>query len=884
MSTVAEIFQTMSYGPAPEAAGPALAWLSGHHNRFDLFIDNRWTPPQPNGKDASPYFESTNPATAKPLAQIAQAGAADVDAAVRAARAALPGWRALPGHARARYLYALARQVQKHARLLAVLETLDNGKPIRESRDIDIPLVARHFAYHTGWAQLMHEELPGYEPVGVVGQIIPWNFPLLMLAWKIAPALAMGNTVVLKPAEFTSLSALRFAEIMAEVGLPPGVVNIVTGDGRTGELLVKHPDVDKIAFTGSTEVGRLIRRATAGTGKRISLELGGKSPFLVFDDADLDSVVEGVVDAIWFNQGEVCCAGSRLLVQEDVAEELIARLQARMERLRMGDPMDKAMDIGAIVAPVQLERIRRLVDQGVAEGAKMWQPSWSLPREGYFFPPTLFTGVAPASTIAQVEIFGPVLVTMTFRSPAEAVALANNTAFGLAASIWSENINLALDVARKVKAGSVWINSTNLFDAASGFGGYRESGYGREGGPEGLWEYIRRSPVAAAVPAAGKPGNGTFASRWPRRAASGPTVARVAQTETDAGSAPVATQAVAEDVTEAFRSGANGQHLGLARLNAEESAAVGSNGAAPGGPASAPLAPNIHETLSSPDGIPAIDRTAKLYIGGKQARPDSGYSLPVLGHDGRLLGEVGEGNRKDIRNAVEAAATATGWAASTAYNRAQVLYYLAENLSGRAAEFAARLVAATAIGAEEAAAEVEASIERLFTYAAWADKYDGRVAQTPIRGLTIAIPEPIGVLGIVCPDERPLLSLLSLLAPAIAMGNTVVVVPSERHPLTATDLYQVLDTSDVPAGVVNIVTGPRESLALILAAHDNVDALWYHGTEQGAGAVEMASAGNLKRTWTHGTPVDWRDPTTGAGEEFLRQATQVKNIWAPYGE
>ena len=495
--------------------------------------------------------------------------------------------------------------------------------------------------------------------------------------------------------------------------------------------------------------------------------------------------------------------------------------------------------------------------------------------------------MAPASTIAQVEIFGPVLVTMTFRSPAEAVALANNTAFGLAASIWSENINLALDVARKVKAGSVWINSTNLFDAASGFGGYRESGYGREGGPEGLWEYIRRSPVAAAVPAAGKPGNGTFASRWPRRAASGPTVVRAAQPETDAPGAPVAIQTVAEDVTEAFRSGANGQHLGLARLNAEESAAMGSNGSGPGVLASAPLAMSGHETPASSDGLPSIDRTAKLYIGGKQARPDSGYCLPVLGHDGRPLGEVGEGNRKDIRNAVEAASAASAaasWAASTAYNRAQVLYYLAENLSGRAAEFAARLVAATGVGAEEAAAEVEASIERLFIYAAWADKYDGRVAQTPIRGLTIAIPEPIGVLGILCPDERPLLSLLSLLAPAIAMGNTVVVVPSERHPLTATDLYQVLDTSDVPAGVVNIVTGPRASLALILAAHDNVDALWYHGTEQGAGAVEMASAGNLKRTWTHGTPVDWRDPGTGAGEEFLRQATQVKNIWAPYGE
>ncbi|HWE64275.1 MAG TPA: aldehyde dehydrogenase family protein, partial [Chloroflexota bacterium] len=339
MSTVAEIFQTMAYGPAPEAAAPALAWLEAHHAQFDLFINNQWVAPQSNGQAAT-YFESINPATGKPLARVAQAGAADVDVAVRAARAALPAWRALPGHARARYLYALARQVQKHARMLAVLETLDNGKPIRETRDIDIPLVARHFAYHAGWAQLMASALPGYEPVGVVGQIIPWNFPLLMLAWKMAPALAMGNTVVLKPAEFTSLSALAFAELVQEVGLPPGVVNIVTGDGRTGELIVNHAEVDKIAFTGSTEVGRLIRRATAGTGKRLSLELGGKSPFLVFDDADLDSAVEGVVDAIWFNQGQVCCAGSRLLVQEDSADRLLEKLRARMERLRVGDPLD----------------------------------------------------------------------------------------------------------------------------------------------------------------------------------------------------------------------------------------------------------------------------------------------------------------------------------------------------------------------------------------------------------------------------------------------------------------------------------------------------------------------------------------------------------------
>ncbi|MGH3995382.1 MAG: aldehyde dehydrogenase family protein, partial [Pseudonocardiaceae bacterium] len=339
---------------------------------------------------------------------------------------------------------------------------------------------------------LMEREMPGRVPVGVIGQIIPWNFPLLMLAWKIAPALAMGNTVVLKPAEFTSLTALRFAELCDEVGLPAGVVNIITGDGRAGEAIVAHQDVDKIAFTGSTEVGRLIRTATAGSGKKLSLELGGKSPFIVFPDADFDSVVEGVVDAIWFNQGQVCCAGSRILVQEGVADRLVAKLKARMETLRVGDPLDKAVDMGAIIAPVQLEKIQGLVRRGEEEGARLWQPSWSCPREGWFFPPTLFTEVSPAATIAQVEIFGPVVVLMTFRTPVEAVELANNTRYGLAASLWTENINLALDVAPQLKAGTVWINCTNVFDAASGFGGYRESGFGREGGREGLREYVRR--------------------------------------------------------------------------------------------------------------------------------------------------------------------------------------------------------------------------------------------------------------------------------------------------------------------------------------------------------------------------------------------------------
>jgi len=816
---VKEIFETMEYGPAPEAAAPGLAWIQ-ERTPLNLFINNQWVKPA-----GGQYIDSINPATGKRLAQIAAATSADVDAAVAAARAAFETWSRAPGHVRARYIYAIARHIQKHARLLAVLESLDNGKPIRETRDIDIPLVARHFYYHAGWAQLMESELPGYQPVGVVGQIIPWNFPLLMLAWKIAPALAMGNTVVLKPARYTSLTALKFAEIVQEIGLPPGVVNILTGEAsQVGEALVRHPGINKIAFTGSTDVGRSIRRATAGSGKKLSLELGGKSPFIVFDDADLDSVVEGVVDAIWFNQGQVCCAGSRLLVQENIADRLIEKLRERMEHLRIGDPLDKAVDIGAIVSPGQLKEIQRLVNTGVEEGAVMWQPSWACPTEGYFFPPTLFTNVSPATTIAQVEIFGPVLVSMTFRTPAEAVELANNTRYGLAASVWSENINLALDVAPKLKAGTVWINCTNLFDATSGFGGYRESGFGREGGKEGLYEYVR--------------------PKW-----------------------------------ETLEAPAKEFHI------AEESAST--NGSRPAVSADEDREFEGGEQLL--DGytpmFPAIDRTPKMFIGGKQTRPDSGYSRDVYDPQGQVIGQVGEGNRKDIRNAVEAAHAAGGWAAGTTHNRAQILYYIAENLSVREEEFARRIVQQTGRSYADAAAEVQAAISRLFSYAAWADKYEGAVHRPPLRGVALAMPEAIGVIGMACPEEHPLLGFVSLVAPAIAMGNTIVVIPSQVAPLSATDCYQVLETSDLPAGVVNIVTGDRDLLSQVLAEHDDVDAMWYFGPAEGCKRVELASAGNMKRTWvSYGHPRGWMDTAQGEGEEFLREATQVKNIWVPYGE
>jgi aldehyde dehydrogenase (NAD+) len=825
MSTVRQIFETMEYGPAPEAADIAIEWLNKHGNRFGPFIAGDFQH-VPDGQT----FESINPRNGQPIATLAQCGQAEVDAAVAAAAGAFPRWSALSGHLRARYLYAIARQIQKHSRLFAVLETLDNGKPIRESRDIDIPLVARHFYHHAGWAQLLTEEFPDYQSIGVCGQIIPWNFPLLMLAWKIAPALAAGNTVVLKPAEFTSLTALLFAEVLQQMKLPAGVVNIITGDGSTGELLVNHPGIQKLAFTGSTEVGRIIRKATAGTGKKLSLELGGKSPFIVFEDADLDSVVEGVVDAIWFNQGQVCCAGSRLLVQEGIARRLEQKLRARMETLRVGDPLDKAIDIGAIVAPVQLQRIERLVEQGKAEGATCWQPSWAVPQEGYFYPPTLFTNVEPASQIAQVEIFGPVLVSITFRTPSEAVELANNTVYGLAASVWTENVNLALDIAPKLKAGVVWINSTNMFDAASGFGGYRESGFGREGGKEGMYEYL--------VP------------RWEK-------------TDSDAsdGAAGVSNDGAKSE---------NARNAGSEPDIAEREVQL----------VRGPLTESADESLK-----PGIDRSPKLYIGGKQVRPDSGYSFAVKDGSGKYCGEVGLGNRKDIRNAVEAANKAASWSQATAHLRAQILYYLAENLATRAGEFKERLAMSPGHSRELAEREITKAIERLFYYAAWADKYDGRVHPVPFRNVTLAMPEPWGVLGIVCPPEQPLLSFISLVAPTLALGNRLIVIPSWRYPLVVTDFYQVLDTSDVPGGVVNLVTGDANELGRVLAQHDDVAALWCVGSKALSEQIERDSSGNLKSTWVNfGKTRDWFDDRQGQGKEYLRRATQIKNIWVPYGE
>ena len=785
MNNIIKNFKNIKYGPAPEDDKDVLKWIKNLSSPNRIYINGKWTLSK-----SSKTLQAINPSTNSKLFKLVVSSKKDVDSAVIAANKAYPKWSKLSSYKRSQYLYALARLIQKHARFLSVLESIDNGKPIRETRDIDIPLVARHFYYHAGWAAKSKDSV---KSLGVVGQIIPWNFPLLMLAWKIAPAIACGNTVVLKPAEYTSLTAIFFAELCMKAKLPNGVINIVTGDGSTGQHITNHPLVKKIAFTGSTEVGKKIIASTSNTNKKLTMELGGKSPFIVFEDADLDSAVEGVVDAIWFNQGQVCCAGSRLLIQESIEKKFIKKLKQRMEKLRVGNPLDKSIDIGAIVAPVQLKKIDSLVKKGVKEGAKLWQPSWSCPKEGLFYPPSLFTNVMPASYIAQIEIFGPVLTSLTFRTPSEAVAIANNTPYGLAASIWSENINLALDVAPKVKAGVIWINSTNLFDAACGFGGFKESGFGREGGSEGIRAYTKINlPV---VRGSKKTNNKIKIS------------------------------------------------------------------------------------------LPMIDRTPKLYIGGKQKRPDGGYSFPLNAVNNSFICDIAQANRKDVRDSVEIAAKSFAKQLSN-FNRSQILFYLAENLQQREKTFVDLLVALCGSSPVNASKEFSQSCERLFYYAAMADKFEGNVHNPPMRGLTLAMKEPLGVMTSILSDDSPLLNLVTVMGSVFSTGNTNIIVPGQKTSLIATELYQVLDTSDVPGGYVNILTAKENELNKTLSQHENIEGIWYFGTDSAQRSdIVKNTTSNIKRYWCpEEKHLDWTNSSEEFLNEFLYQSTQVKNIWIPYGE
>lgn len=842
-ASIERIFDTMEYGPAVEDDSAMHKWLDSHDRRFGLFIDGEWVHGGKSGDEAGrSVSKSYAPATGDQLAFFTEGTNEDVDRAVAAAAGVQKQWAETDPHDRARHLYAIARHIQKHSRLISVVESMENGKTIRETRDVDVPLAVRHFYHHAGWAQIMDKEMPDHEALGVVAQIIPWNFPFLMLAWKIAPAIAMGNTVVLKPAPQTRLSAMLFCDILAEAGLPPGVVNIVTGPTSMATHLLNHPQVDKVAFTGSTEVGQLIRRQIAGTGKKLTLELGGKSPVVVFDSADLDSAVEGIVQAIFFNQGQVCCAGSRLLVQENVAPAFVEKIKARMQTLRVGHSLDKCLDMGAVIDGTQRETIDRYVELGREEGNEIYQID--VPGDdgvGMFYPPTLVTNVHSASTLVQEEIFGPVLTVQTFRTPAEAASLANNSKYGLGASVWTENVGLAMETAMSIRSGTVWINAHNMFDASAGFGGMKESGYGREGGREGLYAYLKPfyAPKIKDLSTGDRERMIDNASSW--------------------GKADMA--------------------IPSPRSKDRLPSVEGGNDAVVASSSSHELASTHH-----------VDRTPKMYIGGKQKRPDQGHVRPVIAPSGTLVGQVGDGNRKDVRDAVEAAwAAFPKWGKRSAHDRSQICFYTAENLAARRSEFAATIRSMTDRTAQSAEEEVDLAISRLFTYAAYADKYGGEVQEGPLYGLISRIHEPVGVIGIACPTEYPLLGFVSLVAPAVVRGNTVVAVPSEDHPLSATDLYQVLDTSDLPGGVVNIVTGARDVLTKTLVDHQHVDSMWYHATGdvgvEGSFQVEHRSAINMKRTFvSYGHARDWASPIEGEGLEFLQEATEVKNVWVPMGE
>ena len=786
--TILESFEKLDYSEALESSSEAQSWLEKNNRRFGQFINGQFV----NHKDAT-LIPSLDPSNGELLSHIETASNSQLDDAVNAARKSQPDWQSLGGHGRAKVLYALARLLQKNSRLIAVLETLDNGKPIRESRDIDIPLAIRHFYHHAGWAQLQDKEFSSYESIGVVAQIVPWNFPLLMLSWKIAPALAMGNTIVFKAAEQTPITAMFFAHLCKQAGVPSGVINIINGDGVIGASLAAHLGVDKVAFTGSTAVGQSIRKSTAGQGKKLTLELGGKSAFVVFEDADLDAAVEGLVDSIWFNQGEVCCAGSRLLVQAEVADTLHLKIKARIKQLRLGLPLDKSIDLGSLVSKTQFQRVDQMVKDGLKHGGESYQ-ACDIQADKNLYPPTLITDIDSSHPLAQEEIFGPVLVSMTFRTQSEAIELANNSRYGLAASVWSENINRAMDVAPKIKAGVLWINCHNQFDASCGFGGVKESGFGREGGKEGLYEYLK------------------------------PKFLR-----------PI-------------------KNLKSKKVNDK----------------------NIDNS---------IDRTLKFYIGGKQVRPDSGHSMATYNADGSLAAIVGSGNRKDIRNTVSAAVKAASWSSQSGHGRAQILYFLAENLAIRESEWIQRLETLCGVTKKQAKAEFDESLSRIFSYAAWADKYDGAVHSAPYRGVTMALPEPIGVLAQVAPETQPLLTTISLISPAIAMGNRVILIPSESFPSVALELVQTFETSDIPPGVINIVTGDKDELSNQLVGHAEVDGVWCWADSDTVAKVETTSALDLKRLWIHSDgDRDWLDPNQGEGLEFLRNATEVKNIWTPYGD
>ncbi|GAA0312749.1 aldehyde dehydrogenase family protein [Rhodovulum strictum] len=754
---VSDLMQTMDYGPAPENPAEALDWLAGHGNRFGHFIAGRFTTPREG-------VEARNPATGEVLAMLTAATAEEVDEAVAAARRAQPKWAGLGGAARARHLRALARLIRQRARLISVLETLDSGQPIRESREMGVALAERLFHHHAGLAQLLDKDWPGHVAQGVSGLILPSSAALLTLASLAAPALSAGNTLVLKPAERTSLGALLFADLVREAGLPRGVVNVVNGGAAVGELLVAHPGIDGIGFAGTAGVGRAIRAATAGSGKALGLHLASKPPVIVCEDADLDAAVEGAVEALC-TRGPAGGAGARLILQEGIAGDFLGRLKARMTRLRLGDPLDKGTDIGALIDEGQRDHLAALLAEGAAEG-ELFQPDGPLPERGAFHPPTLISGLAPASRLMQAEVFGPVLVSTTFRTPAEAVQLANDSRHGQVASLWSETIATALELAPRLAARVIRVNGMTMPDAA---------------GSGGLIDHLR-----------------------PAR---------------------------------------RGKRL------------------------KPPAPPRQGDPLT---------RSEPLWIGGKRVAPGGGQSRAILDPRGQRIGQVGLATREDVAAAVAAARKAQpGWATQGAPARAQMLFAIADTLSTQEADFADLLREMTGAPKAEVAAEVALGVERLFTWAAHADTQAGEIGP----GLAM----PLGVIGAICPDEAPLLGLVSVLAPAIAMGNACVLVPSDPFPLAAMAFCRVLESAGLPGGVVNMITGAHAALAEPLAAHMDVDAVWCFSSSDLSAGIERAAARDLKRTWVnHGRARDWWGDE-GEDRAFLRAATEIRTIRIPRG-
>jgi aldehyde dehydrogenase (NAD+) len=822
------------YAPAPESAA-----IGRLRERYQMFVGGRFV--DGRGEDV----KSINPANEEALASVSTAAVADVDTAVAAARAAYDGvWSRISAAERGKYLYRIARGIAERARELAVVETLDNGKPIKESRDVDVPTASAHFFYHAGWADKLQHAGFGSAPaaLGVAGQVIPWNFPLLMAAWKIAPALAAGNTVVIKPAETTPLSILVLAEIIADADLPPGVVNIITGAGDIGAALVNHPGIDKVAFTGSTDVGRLIQSSLAGTGRKLTLELGGKAANIIFDDAPIDQAVEGIVNGIFFNQGHVCCAGSRLLVQESVADEVNEKLRARIATLRLGDPMDKNTDIGAINSSAQLATIRSLTDTGEAEGAHRWTSPCPLPDRGFYFPPTVFTQVSQSMRIAREEIFGPVLSVLTFRTPDEAIAKANNTPYGLSAGVWTEKGSRILGMAAALRAGVVWANTFNRFDPTAAFGGYKESGFGREGGRSGLGAYLNTDDDANDAAPMTQPASAPAAMP---ELPDGAEVARSIE-----NMVPAIEPTVPSDLAESDHAGRSSD----VRL---------------------PATPSLPATPRVP-----VTKTYKLYVGGAFPRSESGRTYPATGGvNGSIIANVAQASRKDARDAVVAARKAfKGWSSTTAYNRGQVVYRVAEMLEGRRAQFVDLLG-----GRADDAIAVDAAIDRLVHYAGWTDKLAAVFGgANPVAGpyFSFSTPEPTGVVAAIAPQSDPLLGLVSVIAPIITSGNSVVLIAAQHQPLAAVTLAEVLATSDLPGGVVNILTGDPAEIAPHLAAHGDVNALDLTGAEgQLRTDLERAAAGTVKRVYAPAASNFARRPGTARLRAFL----EIKTVWHPTG-